>query len=265
MSLFAPYDGPYGPSWPPSRVRQLLVERRTGAKSVVLRDDDGTDRRQAVTSMVGDQATFETLSYDEAHAARDLLAALHRGELDAFAVDEAGARYWLAPAYWEPRHDLIDIALGDSVRKSRLPLRSAFEDHGAWRGACRRFVDEARRQRGLQRSAIIWAEDSVLHHLDRAVAAERVGWAIRIDRGEAQAWVAATVDGGKSRRTPRLRAPDDLFDLLIAELNEAGVSKRDVDAPAIAQRWKGGRNNTPTVAEVQAAIEGGIRGRPAGA
>lgn len=282
MSLFIPASHAPGETWLPSEVRRRLVAARAGEASPLLREADGSDARQALAFSVNENNHLETLMGSEAVAALDLLNALHGGELDSFViVDDKHLR--IDPRYWEPRHDAAIVCVGDATRAVYvppvlLPLEEGrtVADQAAWdrrlkaetAAAKEGYRQDLEREQAVQRSALLWGEDTISNHPDRPVEPDFVGTHVLILRDAARHWLkGAKIREGVDRRSKK--APNKALMAQWVEENIA-LPVREVRARKIRETWPGPDGTEPTAKVALAALEAlrgppTKRGRPVGA
>jgi hypothetical protein len=210
---------------------------------------------------------------DEALAALDLLAALHTGALDAFVMLN-DRTFRLMPSYWEPRHDAALLCVGGARRAAYVPPvivplneEHTPEERAAWLLRCEderqaaecRFHDALQQEQSIQRSALLWGEDSISNHPDRPVETRYVGAPVLILRDAAERWLkGAKIADSVDRRAKK--APDKQ---LMARWVEANIDIhiRDVRAPRIRETWPGPVGTEPTQKAALAALTA-VRGPP---
>lgn len=259
-----------GDTWPPSEVRRRLVAARHGA-SPLLRELDGSDSRQARTVLVGKDTHFEVLMGAEAVAALDLLASLHRGDIDSFVILD-GVTHRIDPRYWEPRHDAALVCVGDATRAVYAPpvLMPLDDEHTPYEIAAwtRRLEEETERakkrheedlelERTLQRSPLIWHEDTISNHLDWPVPSEFVSLPVMILSEQAAPWIKKSKTSTTVDRRAK-KSPDK--DLLAKWVDDnIALPAREVRARKIRETWPGSEGTEPTQKVALAALEA-VRG-----
>lgn len=271
MSLFIPATTPLGATWLPSEVRRRLVAARDGAASPLTLDADGSDHRQALPFSVGENLQLEALAGDEAIAAVDLLAALHGGELDSFVVI-GGAVSRIAGRYWEPRHDAALVCVGDASRATYSPpvLLLLEEGHSAeeldaWNArlieeeaaAQERYHDDLAIERSIQRSALLWGEDTIGNHPDQPVDRSFIGIHVLIERQAASKWISAHSHRSTARLTGDWKEEAERVASLLDENRKAirDVTRNDVD-----QEWDRKYGEPPKVSAITNFMKGKGKG-----
>lgn len=274
MSLFIPQARTLGDTWLPSEVRRRLVEARAGTMSPLLRESDGTDERSASAFAVkGHQ--FETLIGDEAIAGLDLLAALHAGTLDSFAVvDDQTSR--LSPRYWEQQHEAALVCVGGARRAAYVHLASApledgytDEDQAAWLLQSQKereyadycFQVALKVEEDIQRSALLWGEDTISNHPDRPIPVLFLGAHVLVERRSAQTWIgdqirrAGAALASSADRKARRRATPNELDKWAKDRAAEGWKDKDVTAQTIKETWQGAAETRPTILDAKGVLK----------